>query len=221
MPTHEPPVLAPPDGAIERLQSAVRRDSLALAVGAAAHDLSNLLGIIHGFAEIARSELPPGSTLDQQLRRIEAAAGEAAEVAARLLDLAGQSHPRVVNYCPRTLFENIQRGLAGSASLAAELPPDLPAIAGDPDQIERAILSLALEALETAGAVRLAVSVLAGSGPSEAKQVALDVAGQGWDPDPGGLGVAVARAVAQLHHGSVLLERRPDGALVRLLVPAG
>src|SRR5579875_2782040 len=203
----------------------------------ASHELRNPIAAVQASVETLLREQPERPERD----RLEAAAVRESERLGRLVDdLLGlarlESHGRRIAFdlvtIARPLVEDARRRAPRAAiTLSAE---DDATVRGDPDALDRALRNLvdnALAAIEPTGRIDVllqrrngfAEAIVADDGPGipphEVQRiferfVRLDPAKPGH-----GLGLAIARRIAQQHHGEVTCELTTSGARFRLQVP--
>ena len=118
--------------------------------GGIAHDFNNLLGVILGFGELARKDLPPDHRARQRVDQIQKAAERAATLTRQLLAFSRKQvlQPRVVdlNTIARDVERMLQRVIGEHIQLATSFEPDLWPVRADPAQIEQVLLNLAVNA---------------------------------------------------------------------------
>ncbi|MGE3273037.1 MAG: sensor histidine kinase [Chloroflexota bacterium] len=115
-----------------------------------AHDFKNVLAAIYGYADLIAEQAQNQPAVIDLVHGLTDAAGRGAHLTEQLLML-GQGtpgHPRVID--PRTLLQQYQEMLsmaAGAASsVLVQAPEAVSRIFVDPDQLERAILNLVMNA---------------------------------------------------------------------------
>jgi signal transduction histidine kinase/CheY-like chemotaxis protein len=133
----------------EALQQAQKMEAIGQLTGGIAHDFNNLLTPIMGGLDILRRRVS-----DQRSLRLIGGAIEASERAktlvTRLLAFARRQtlQPRPVS--PAALVEGLRdligRSLGPSIEVRIEVPAQLPAVLADPNQLELALLNLAVNA---------------------------------------------------------------------------
>jgi hypothetical protein len=116
--------------------------------GGIAHDFNNLLGVILGFGELARKDLPPDHRAHQRVEQIQKAAERAATLTRQLLAFSRKQllQPRIVdlNTIARDMERMLRRLIGEDIRLVTSLTPDLWPVRADPAQIEQVILNLAV-----------------------------------------------------------------------------
>ncbi len=142
-------------------------DTIGQLTAGVAHDFNNLLQPIMGSFELLQRRLPRADTRNQ--RMIETGLQStlrAATLVQRLLAVARRQdlQPRIVDVGRLVLdFEDlVRRSLGEGVELSVEVEPGLPATLVDPNQLELAILNLAVnarDAMPGGGAVTISVSL--------------------------------------------------------------
>jgi PAS domain S-box-containing protein len=226
-----------------RLQHAQKMDAIGQLTGGIAHDFNNLLTVISGNIEALERHLP---TDDPRLRRFAETAMQNVDRAAvltnRLLAFARRRAlaPRLldVNRLIRSMSDLLGRALAETISLEMRLAPDVRSVLADPNQLESAILNLAINArdampdggtlsITTANASDGYVGVTiadTGSGMSrEVRERAFEPFFTTKEPGQGtGLGLAQVYGFIEQSGGRCRLDSEPGiGTAVTLYLPSG
>jgi signal transduction histidine kinase len=203
---------------LTRLEEAVQRERRF--VDEASHELRTPLAVLKGEVELALSRPRTADELTTTLRAVAAETDQVVRLAEDLLVLARASGGRVPVRREQVELVSLLRGLPDvevEASGSAEL---------DPVRVRQAVLDL-VDNARRYGRVRVtasregsaAVVVVADDGPG----FAAEVLGRAFEPfvhgDGGGsgLGLALVRAVAEAHGGSVVAEN-PSGGGARVTV---
>jgi two-component system cell cycle sensor histidine kinase/response regulator CckA len=139
-----------------RRRETEKRQSLMHLAGGMAHHFNNLLTGILGYTSVARAQLAPDHPLHGVLQEIEKIAFCAAGLTDQCLCF-GQRLPKkmvAVNLSSliRENFAAYKAMLGNSITLRCDLMEDLPALAGDPEQLGRMMASFLSQASETIGA---------------------------------------------------------------------
>ena len=138
------------EAALAQVHEMQKLESLGQLTGGVAHDFNNLLMVILGNLQLLRKRLPDDPRL---LRLIDGAmqgAERGATLTKRMLAFARRQElrPETVDV-PRLvqgMEEMLRRTLGPSIQIITTYRPDLPAIRVDPNQLELALLNLALNA---------------------------------------------------------------------------
>lgn len=133
-----------------QLAQSHKMDAIGQLTGGVAHDFNNLLTPIVGSLDLLRRR----SKEDEKAQRLIGSALQAAERAAtltqRLLAFARRQalKPQAVDAAVliEGMFDLLKRSLGPSISIAFELPRRLPPVRVDPNQLELALLNLAINA---------------------------------------------------------------------------
>jgi len=136
----------------EQLRQAQKMEAVGQLTGGLAHDFNNLLTGITGGLALLRARLAQGrlSEAERYIAAAEDAAGRAASLTHRLLAFSRQQtlDPRIV--APNTLVADmrdlIQRTVGPHIEVISELAADLWPTRCDPNQLESALLNLAINA---------------------------------------------------------------------------
>jgi signal transduction histidine kinase len=204
------------------------REAQALS-GALAHELKNPLASIQGLAGLLVRKLPEGSREGEQVGVL---LGEARRMGAILDQFLNFSRPvgalTLRSVDPARLVSDVatlHEGFAEERGLRLETDCEAATLRCDPRKVKQVLVNLlrnALEATPRGGAVTLRVRTAAdGSvgfrvedeGPGLAAEVRgrLFCAGVTTKPDGTGLGLVIARSIAEQHGGTLTLTDRPGG----------
>jgi two-component system, cell cycle sensor histidine kinase and response regulator CckA len=139
----------------EQLRHAQKLESLGLLAGGVAHDFNNLLTGILGNASLALDTIEPGSEIGDMLHGIVKSAERAADLTRQLLAYAGKGKFIItkvdVSDLVRDISELIRSSVPRTIELDLSLTHDLPAVEGDPTQIQQLVMNLILNAAEATG----------------------------------------------------------------------
>jgi signal transduction histidine kinase/ActR/RegA family two-component response regulator len=129
-------------------QQAQRLESIGRLAGGVAHDFNNLLTVINGYTDLILKRMEPEEQWRGALESIRAAGNRAADLTRQLLAFSRKQvmQPKVVllNDVVREA-ENILGGLIGEEiEVRCVLDPALWPVEADPEQIQQAIVNLAL-----------------------------------------------------------------------------
>jgi PAS domain S-box-containing protein len=138
-----------------RLLEGQKLESIGVLAGGIAHDFNNLLTGIIGNANLASLDLPPHSTIRNNLRQIEVASQRAAELCQQMLAYAGKGRfivqPVELGALVKTTVPLLQASISKRAKLNFDLLPDLPPVMSDPTQLRQIVMNLVLNAAEALG----------------------------------------------------------------------
>ena len=135
----------------DALRQAQKMETVGQLSGGIAHDFNNLLQVIHGNLTLLRQALPAD---EPKLQRVVGnailGADRAAALTRRLLAFSRRQpldpRPVDVSRLVHEMSDLLQRTLGETVRVEMGLAPDLPAAEVDPNQLENAILNLAVNA---------------------------------------------------------------------------
>ncbi len=138
-----------------KLQRSKKMESLGTMAGSIAHNFNNLLMVVLGNLEIAKTDLPAGSTAARNIQRAANASQRAADLSSMMLTYVGQlkkeSIPVDLSQMVNAVLKNLDESKMANVHLDMELADPMPLVAADADQIRQMIsgfITNAIEALE-------------------------------------------------------------------------
>jgi two-component system NtrC family sensor kinase len=198
-----------------------------------AHEVGTPLNIVSGRAEFILQSLPPADARRPDLEVIITQIDRISGIIRSLLDMVRPQKPEVQPTALPPVLDRLLPLLSPTArrrgvALVASVPPDLPPVLADPNQIQQVLINLLLNALE-ATPVGGRVSVGAERAAQDGRLgVRLRVADTGpgiaaehlprvFEPffttkPPGqgtGLGLAISRDIVRGHGGEIRVESAP------------
>ena len=163
--------------ALAKLHEAQKLETLGQLTGGVAHDFNNLLTPVIGNLDLLRNRLGPN---DPSHRLIDAglqAASRAATLVQRLLAFARRQDLRVRSVNVASLLEGmkdlIRRSLDPAIEVHISAAPDLPPARVDPNQLELAILNLAInarDAMPRGGKLSVHADAIDSGGPGSLRE---------------------------------------------------
>ena len=134
----------------EQLRQAQKMETIGQLTGGVAHDFNNLLMAVMGNLDLLRKRLPNDPRLLRLVNGALQGAERGASLTQRLLAFARQQDLRAVPVDLRTLIQGmielLERSLGPRVALRIDIPPGLPPASIDANQLELAILNLAINA---------------------------------------------------------------------------
>ncbi|HEY0163915.1 MAG TPA: ATP-binding protein, partial [Sphingomicrobium sp.] len=187
--------------ALAQLHAAQKLETLGQLTGGVAHDFNNLLTPIIGSLDLLRRQLPANEKALRQIDMALQAASRAASLVQRLLAFARrqdlQPRPVEVTELIKGMEDLVSRSIGPLIHVVFDLPDDIPPALIDPNQLELAVLNLAInarDAMPNGGRLRIAVDTREGDrlldlppGP----YLCLSMSDNGVGMDPGTLAHAV------------------------------
>jgi PAS domain S-box-containing protein len=132
----------------EELHQAQKMEAIGQLTGGIAHDFNNLLMAVLGSLEIARKRLPHDAAVIPLIDNAMQGAQRGAALTQRMLAFSRRQELQFeqvdVNALLNGMKELLQRSLGQAVSVEMDLPDQLPRISSDPNQLETAIINLAL-----------------------------------------------------------------------------
>jgi two-component system cell cycle sensor histidine kinase/response regulator CckA len=120
-----------------------------------AHDFNNLLGGVLAQAELALTELPPGSRPEEELKAIRNAAIRGSEIVRQLMIYAGREREVLelvdVSEIVAEMIELLRVSVSKHARLDTDLGQDLPGIRANAAQLRQVVMNLVTNASEAMG----------------------------------------------------------------------
>ena len=135
----------------EALRQSQKMETVGQLTGGIAHDFNNLLQIVSGNLDLLRQKLPAGSAhLKRYADRAFTGADRAATLTQRLLAFSRRQplapKPLDINRLIPGMSELLHRTLGETIEVEAVLAPRLWTVEADPNQLENAIINLAINA---------------------------------------------------------------------------
>ena len=149
----------------EQLRQAQKMETIGQLTGGVAHDFNNLLMAVMGNLDLLRKRIPDDPRLHRLIDGALQGAERGASLTQRLLAFARQQDLRAVAVDLRALVRGmgdlLERSLGPRVALRLDIPVDLPPARIDANQLELAILNLAInarDAMADGGAIDIRVA---------------------------------------------------------------
>ncbi len=225
----------------ERLAHVARIHTIGEMSAAIAHEINQPLVAIENYAQAAHRRLTIGGAdrrkLAELLDKIRGQAAHAGDVLHRIRDMLKRHDTEMVDFdLGRLATETIQLAALESRfegfQVDAMIEAGLPAVAGDPIQIQQVLLNLMRNAIEAMGGngtgVRLLTIDVQQRGPDEVTARVIDT-GCGVPPDQAarlfdafystkasglGIGLSLCRSIVLAHKGRLTFAPNPEGGSV-------
>ncbi len=141
-----------------RLQQAQKMEAIGTLAGGIAHDFNNSLGAILGYAEMARTDSPPESTMAGDLEEILKAGNRAKDLVKQILAFSRQADTERILLFPAVIIKEtikmLRPSLPSTIEITSEIAPHTNAVLADPSQIHQIVMNLctnAFHAMEESG----------------------------------------------------------------------
>lgn len=231
----------------EALFQSQKLEAIGQLTGGVAHDFNNLLMIILSSLELMRKRLSPDPAaalllLDNAVQ----AAQRGATLTKRMLAFARRQDLKIeavdIAELVRGMTDLLRRSLGPSIAIETRFPADLPKTSTDANQLETALLNIAVnarDAMPGGGSITIAAHAVSADEPSPGRYVCLSVTdtGDGMDPETlaratepffttkgvgkgTGLGLSMVHGLMEQSHGRmVLASRKGVGTTIELWMP--
>ncbi len=234
----------------EQLRHMQKMESIGQLTGGVAHDFNNLLTAVLGNLELLKKRLPSDPATDRLVDGAVQGAQRGAALTQRLLAFARRqalaTRPVDLAELVSGMTDLLRRSLGPSVEIRLDLPPGLPPARADANQLELALLNLAVnarDAMPEGGTLAIALSHETVEGapdlePGRYLRLAVSDTGRGMDGETlaraiepffstkelgkgTGLGLSMIHGLAQQLHGALRLSSEPGrGTTAELWLPA-
>ena len=244
--------------ALEKVQHALAQtqklESIGKLTGGIAHDFNNLLTAITGCLELLEKRLPADDARAKSLlQNALHGAARGSTLTQRMLAFARRQQLNIETLSLRDLIggmiDLLDRSLGPEIVLSVDLPDNLPPVRADANQLEAAIINLAInarDAMPNGGDIRISANALRLDdddplGLPRGAYVCLSVSdrGEGMDPETlaratepffttkgigkgTGLGLSMVHGLAEQSGGKLhITSQQNRGTTIELILPAG
>ncbi|WP_342363965.1 PAS domain-containing sensor histidine kinase [Terrarubrum flagellatum] len=181
----------------EALVQAQKMEAIGQLTGGVAHDFNNLLSAVLGSLELAQKHVPDPSPASALMRNAVLAARRGAAMTQRMLAFARRQELKRqavdVVALVRGMADLMQRSIGPAVTIETRFPLNLPLVWADPNQLETALLNLAVnarDAMPEGGPLVIAVRAEAAGEdgphrltPGEYVCISVTDAGEGMDEE--------------------------------------
>jgi len=141
-----------------RLQQSHKMESIGTLAGGIAHDFNNILATMLGYAEMAKDDCQPGSTIFKDLSEVLEAGNRAKSLVRQILAFSRQDDAERMALQPASIVKETITMLRPSLPTTIEINQDIDAVTGlvfvDPTQLNQILMNLctnAFHAMEDTG----------------------------------------------------------------------
>ena len=149
----------------EQLRHMQKLESIGQLTGGVAHDFNNLLTAVLGNLELLRKRLPPDPSIERLIDGATQGARRGASLTQRLLAFARRQalepKPTDLAELVRGMSDLLRRSIGPAVAINLDLPGGLPPASADANQIELALLNLAVngrDAMPNGGTLTIALA---------------------------------------------------------------
>ncbi len=148
-----------------RLNQAQKMEAIGVLAGGIAHDFNNILGVILGYADMAREDAAPDSPYAKDLDRVLTSAHRAKELVRQILAFSRQTtiEPMAIKIQPmvKEALKMLRASIPTTITIKENIRPDCGVVMADPTHVHQIVMNLctnAFHAMEKSGGV-LSVAV--------------------------------------------------------------
>ena len=136
----------------KELLQAKKMEAIGTLAGGIAHDFNNILGGMMGYISLLKEQHDPGDAHYATLEKIDEAGTRATDLIKQLLAFSRrgkfESRPLDINQRIREVIEILKHSIPKQITLKAELAGNLPAVKGDPTQLDQVIMNVCLNGVQ-------------------------------------------------------------------------
>ncbi|MCP3892988.1 MAG: PAS domain S-box protein [Desulfobulbaceae bacterium] len=146
------------EGLENRLIQAQKMEAIGTLAGGIAHDFNNILAAMLGYAEMARDDIPPETTVAKDLDKVLEGGNRAKDLVQQILAFSRQNEMECNPLQPASVVKEILKMLRPSLPTTIEINQDITSVTSlilaDPTQIHQILMNLctnAFHAMEETG----------------------------------------------------------------------
>ncbi len=134
----------------KQLQQAQKMEAIGTLAGGIAHDFNNILAAILGYAEMAKDDSPPDSSVAKDLEKVLDAGFRAKELVQQILSFSRQADTQCIHVQPATIVNEVIKmlrpSLPSTIKINSEISPHVETIFVDPTRVHQVIMNLCTNA---------------------------------------------------------------------------
>jgi len=141
-----------------QLNQAQKMEAIGVLAGGIAHDFNNILGVILGYADMAREDAPPDSLFAKDLERVVSSAHRAKDLVKQILAFSRQSTvdriPMKLQPIVKESLKLLRASIPSTIAIAADFQSHDGVVLADPTQVHQIVINLctnAFHAMEQTG----------------------------------------------------------------------
>lgn len=142
----------------DQLRQAQKMEAIGALAGGIAHDFNNILNVILGYAEIAKDDALPESSMVENLSRVIQAGERAKDLISQILAFSRQSEHNSIPFQPASIVKEVvkmlRHAIPSTIEIHENIDPNSELILADPIQIHQILMNLctnAFHAMEHTG----------------------------------------------------------------------
>ena len=141
--------------AARRLRAAEKMEALGLMAGGVAHDFSNVLGAMIGFAELAKDRAVKESRQEHHLRKVLEAGGRGRELIGQLLAFSRKKgvglKPLRLSRVVSETIELLRASIPPAVAVKVDVDPEAGLVLADAGQMQQVLTHLCMNAVQAMG----------------------------------------------------------------------
>lgn len=134
----------------KQLQQAQKMEAIGTLAGGIAHDFNNILAAILGYAEMAKDDSPPDSSVARDLEKVLDAGLRAKELVQQILSFSRQADTQCIHVQPATIVNEVikmlRSSLPSTITINSKIDSGTETIFVDPTRVHQIIMNLCINA---------------------------------------------------------------------------
>ncbi len=134
----------------KQLRQTQKMEAIGTLAGGIAHDFNNILAAILGYAEMAREDCPPDSTIADDLDKVLTAGHRARDLVQQILAFSRQTDTERILFSPEAIVKEaikiLRPSIPTTIDIRQDIEPDIGSIHADPTQFNQILMNLCTNA---------------------------------------------------------------------------
>lgn len=134
----------------KQLRQTQKMEAIGTLAGGIAHDFNNILAAILGYAEMAREDCPPDSTIADDLDKVLTAGHRARDLVQQILAFSRQTDTERILFSPEAIVKEaikiLRPSIPTTIDIHQNIEPDIGSIHADPTQFNQILMNLCTNA---------------------------------------------------------------------------